>query len=59
MLFIFVIVFLNVVFGISEEIYVCAKIDHFYSCVLSAWPLDKGEARGDLILIETSLLFLC
>ena len=30
----------------------------FYSCVLS-WPLNENEAGGDLVLIETSLLFLC
>ena len=26
---------------------------------LVAWPLNENEAGGDLVLIETSLLFLC
>ena len=30
----------------------------FYSCVLSCLPLSKSEARGDLALVDTSLLFL-
>ena len=34
-------------------------IDHFTVVSLVAWPLDESEARGDLALIETSLLFLC
>ena len=34
-------------------------IDHFTVVCLVAWPLNEGEAGGDLVLIETSLLFLC
>ena len=26
---------------------------------LVAWPLNESEARRDLVLIQTSLLFLC
>ena len=31
----------------------------FYSVCLVAWPLNENEAGGDLVLIETSLFFLC
>ena len=34
-------------------------IDHFTVVCLVAWPLNENEAGGDLVLIETSLLFLC
>ena len=35
-------------------------IGHFTAvCLLVAWPLNKSEAGVDLVLIETSLLFLC
>ena len=34
-------------------------IDHFTVACLVAWPLNEGEAGGDLALIETFLLFLC
>ena len=34
-------------------------IDHFTVVCLVAWPLNEGEAGGDLVLIETPLLFLC
>ena len=29
------------------------------SSCLVAWPLNESEAGGDLVLIETSLLFSC
>ena len=29
----------------------------FYSCVL--WPLNRSEADGDLVLLQTFLLFMC
>ena len=32
-------------------------IDHFTVSCLVAWPLNESEAGGDLVLIETSLLF--
>ena len=35
------------------------KIDHFTVVCLVAWPLNEREAEVDLVLIETSLLFLC
>ena len=34
-------------------------LDHFTVVCLDAWPLNEGEAGGDLVLIETPLLFLC
>ena len=33
------------------------KLDHFTVTCLVAWPLNDSEAGGDLVLIETSLLF--
>ena len=38
---------------------VSRRIDHFTVVCLVAWPLNEGEAGGDLALIETFLLFLC
>ena len=35
------------------------SIDHFTVVCLVAWPWNENEAGGDLVLIETSLLFLC
>ena len=35
------------------------EIDHFTVVRLVAWPSNENEAGGDLVLIETSLLFLC
>ena len=35
------------------------EIDHFTVVCLVAWPLNESEAGGDLVWIETSLLFLC
>ena len=34
-------------------------IAHFTVVCLVAWPLNESEAGGDLVLIETSLLFSC
>ena len=34
-------------------------IDCFTVVSLVAWPLNESETRVDLVLIETSLLFLC
>ena len=34
-------------------------IDHFTVVCLVAWPLNESEAGGDLVLIESSLLFSC
>ena len=33
--------------------------DHFTVVCLITWPLNENEAGGDLVLIETSQLFLC
>ena len=33
------------------------KLDHFTVTCLVAGPLNDSEAGGDLVLIETSLLF--
>ena len=33
--------------------------DYFTVLCLVAWPLNESEAGVDLVLIETSLLFLC
>ena len=42
----------------SGYITLFSSIDHYtVSCV--AWPLNESEAAGDLVLIETSLLFSC
>ena len=35
------------------------EIDHFAVVCLVAWPLNESEAAVDLVLIETSLLFIC
>ena len=47
----------------NGEIFSCillaAGIDHFTVSCLVAWPLNESEAGGDLVLIETSLLFSC
>ena len=34
-------------------------IDHFTVVRLATWPLNGSEARGDRVLIQTSLLLLC
>ena len=34
----------------------CVSIGHF--TVVVAWPLNESETEVDLVLIETSLLFL-
>ena len=34
-------------------------IDHFTVVDLVAWPLNGSRARGDLVLIKTSMLLLC
>ena len=34
-------------------------IDHYTVAFLVACPLNESEAEGDLVLIETCLLFLC
>ena len=34
------------------------KIDHFQVACLVAWPSNESEAGGDIVLIETFLLFV-
>ena len=34
-------------------------IEHFTVVCLVGWPLNESEAGVDLVLIKTSLLFLC
>ena len=36
-----------------------SAIDHFTVSCLVAWPLNESDPGGDLVLIETSLLFSC
>ena len=43
----------------SEATNLHLAIDHFTVSSLVAWPLNESEAGGDLVLIETSLLFSC
>ena len=47
--------------GVSSNLIVryLGVIDHFTVVCLVAWPLNESEAEGDLVLIETSLLFSC
>ena len=33
--------------------------DHFTVVCLVTWPMNESEAAVDLVLIESSLLFLC
>ena len=35
------------------------SIDHFTVVYSVTWSLNGSEARGDLVLIQTSLLLLC
>ena len=37
----------------------CIGIDHFTVVGLVTWPMTTSEAGGDLVLIQTSLLFSC
>ena len=43
----------------NQDFHVFLPIDHSTVVCLVAWPLNENEAGGDLVLIETSLLFLC
>ena len=35
------------------------SIDHFTVVYLVTWPMNESKARVDLVLIKTSLLFVC
>ena len=49
----------KVLFRVKCSNKIKGKIDHFTVSCLVAWPLNESEAGGDLVLIETSLLFSC
>ena len=42
---------------VSPTLIIC-RIDHFTVVCFVAWPLNESETGVDLVLIETSLLFL-
>ena len=45
---------------ISAHVHPHTLIDHaFYSCGRVTRPMNGSEAAGDLVLIQTSLLFFC
>ena len=44
---------------IKHEIETSTGIDHFTVVSLVTWPWIVSEAGVDLVLIETSLLFIC
>ena len=44
---------------LSRKCHKMELIDHFTVACLVAWPLNESEAGGDIVLIETFLLFLC
>ena len=38
---------------------ICNRIVHFTVVYLVAKPLNRNEAKGDLVMIQTFLLFKC
>ena len=38
---------------------ICFEIVHFTVACLVAKPLNRSEAKGDLVMIQTLLLFKC
>ena len=42
----------------NTTLFCFSEIDHFTVVCLVAWPLNESEAGVDLVLLETSLLFL-
>ena len=44
--------------GQTKSIMVFSELAYFTVVCLVAWPMNESEARLDLVLIETSLLFL-
>ena len=50
---------LKTTFGTNRIRGIESAIDHFTVVCLETWPLNGNEAKGDLVLIQTSLLFLC
>ena len=55
----------NTVGPLEKFVIFCLKVlvyewtINFTVVYLVAWPLNENEAGSDLVLIETSLLFLC
>ena len=49
--------FSSVKYHLSDDKYI--TIDHFTVVFLVTWPLNRNEAEGDLVLIQTLLLLLC
>ena len=45
--------------NIETKVRPLGPIDHFTVVCLVAWPLNESETGVDLVLIETSLLFIC
>ena len=43
----------------SSNYFIEWTVDHFTVVCLVAWSLNESEAGVDLVLIETSLLFIC
>ena len=50
---------LKTTFGTNRIRGIESAIDHFTVVCLVTWRLNGNEAKGDLVLIQTSLLFLC
>ena len=53
------VIFFHNFLSSCHRIPVVVVIDHFTVVCLVAWPLNESEAGGDLVLIETLLLFIC
>ena len=43
----------------SKTIHTSSVIGHFTVLCFVTWPCVGSEAGGDLVLIQTSLLFIC
>ena len=42
-----------------EQVHLYMDNRSFYSCVLSYLAMNANEAGGDLVLMQTSLIFSC
>ena len=51
--------FMSLIFRLQNALDAKCNNRPFYSCVLSVLAWIESEAGVDLVLIETSLLFLC
>ena len=43
----------------NAKFYVLWKVGHFTVVCSVLWPLNRSEAGGDLVLLQTFLLFMC